>query len=401
VNLLDRAMGAIGLQRKSLANPSAELAALFGATPTAAGVSVTAATAMRCTAVRAAVATISEAVGQLPFHTFDRNTRERLEHPAENLLNGTANEWTPGTELRQILTQDALLHGDGLAAIVRAGGQPRELIRYQPGSITISAGDFGEPVYRRGDNVLDRDDVLHIRAPSLDGCRGAAPITLAREAIGLALLLEKYTASLFANGAQPGGVIQVPGSLGDEALKRMKAAWQAAHRGAENASSTAVLWDGATYSAHQFDPVSSQLLELRKFAISEVGRAFNIPAQFLGDLDRATWSNAEAMNRQFLQLTLLPWLKRWEGEIALKLFTSDERADRYGEFVTDGLLRADFAARMEGYSKAIAARFLSPNEARAMENRPPYEGGDRFENPNTTAGTKPANDNTSNKEAAA
>lgn len=388
------------VEAKSLADPSVEWLELFGAIPTNSGVSVTAQTAMRCTPVRAAVQTIAEAVGQLPIHVHNRADKERdAASPIESVLNGQANEWTPASDMRELLTRDALLHGDGIAAIVRAGGTVRELVRYTPGSVSISADDWGGPVYKKDGRVIPRQDVLHIRAPSLDGVRGVAPIQMAREAIGLALLLEAHTTRLFANSAAPGGVIEHPGTLGDESLKKMRLAWRAAHQGADNAGKTAVLWDGATYKATTFDPVSSQLLELRKFSVTEIGRAFSIPAQFLGDLDRATWSNAEAMNRQFLQLTLLPWLRRWEGEIALKLFTPEERAKQYAEFLTDGLLRADFAQRMEGYSKAIAARFLSPNEARAAENRPPYAGGEKFENPNTTA-ARPANDNTQQQEAA-
>ncbi len=392
----------VPVEKKSLSDPSAELLALFGAVPTSSGVSVTATSAMRCTAVRAAVQTIAEAVGQLPVHAFDRATKERdPADPVAGLFNGVANEWTSGSDLREMLTADALLHGDGLAAIVRSSdGEPRELIRFLPGTVTIKADAYGGPVYVRDNRELNRADVLHIRAPSRDGLKGEAPVQQAREAIGLALLLEAHTANLFANGAQPGGVIQVPGALGDEGLKKMRIAWQAAHQGADKAGKTAVLWDGATYNAMTFDPVSSQLLELRKFAIAEIGRAFSIPVTFLGDLEKATWSNAESMNRQFLQMTLLPWLKRWEGEIALKLFTPDQRATTYAEFMTDGLLRADFAARMAGYSAAISARFLSPNEARAAENRPPYDDGDKFENPNTSTAA-PANENKPIKEVAA
>ncbi len=47
-------------------------------------------------------------------------------------------------------------------------------------------------------------------------------------------------------------------------------------------------------------------------------------------------------------------------------------------------MRGDFASRVEGYSKLIAARVLNPNEVRAMENRAPYAGGDEFVNPNTS-----------------
>ena len=59
------------------------------------------------------------------------------------------------------------------------------------------------------------------------------------------------------------------------------------------------------------------------------------------------------------------------------------------EFVVDDLVRADLSTRMNAYSVAIAARVLSPNEARRMENRPAYAGGDDFVNPHTLSGGLP------------
>lgn len=69
----------------------------------------------------------------------------------------------------------------------------------------------------------------------------------------------------------------------------------------------------------------------------------------------------------------------------MKLFTPDERDTYLAEFLLDDLLKADTAARWDAYSKAIASRILSPNEVRAMENRPRYEGGNSYINPNTAS----------------
>ena len=53
----------------------------------------------------------------------------------------------------------------------------------------------------------------------------------------------------------------------------------------------------------------------------EIARHFRVPPTFLYDFGRATWSNGEQMSGMFLTFTIVPWLLRWEGEIALKLFT--------------------------------------------------------------------------------
>jgi phage portal protein BeeE len=104
-------------------------------------------------------------------------------------------------------------------------------------------------------------------------------------------------------------------------------------------------------------------------------------------MGRATWSNSSQLGQEFLDFTLSRWISAWEGEIRLKLFNRDERAQFFGEFDIDGFARSDLAAREDAYSKAIASRILNPNEARAAENRAPYAGGEKFENPAITTAT--------------
>ena len=47
-------------------------------------------------------------------------------------------------------------------------------------------------------------------------------------------------------------------------------------------------------------------------------------------------------------------------------------------------MRTDLTTRAAAYASLITSRVLCPNEVRELENRPPYEGGDVFVNPNTT-----------------
>ena len=299
----------------------------------------------------------------------------------------SANEWTPASGLKEAVTRDALLHPHGgFAYINRVDGKPVELIQLCPELMTVLVNTAtGEPVYKyadpnNGQRQFARQDILHIPSPSLTGC---GLIHDAREAIGLALVMEQYAARLFGNGARPSGMLTIKGNMSPDVLAKAKAAWQAAH-GGSNGGGTAVLPGDAAWTPLTLTSVDAQFLELRKFAIEEIARVFRVPPIFLQEYGRATWGNAEEMGRQFLTYTLMPWIKRWEGEIRLKLFSADDRKAYVAEFLTDDLLRADFDARMDGYTKAIAARILNPNEARAMENRPPYAGGDKFENPNVT-----------------
>ena len=386
-----------GLLRKSLSSPTDIERQLLGIRQAAAGITVTPNNAMECVAVRAAVQVIAEAIGQLPVHVYKRKpdgSRERdSENPAQALLHDAATEWLSAHEFRELVTRDALLWGNGYAFILREDDKPVELHRLDPCSVKVEIDDTTrEPVYTYATGsvkaVYDFRDVLHIRAPSCDGYVGDSPVYLARDAIALAMVMERHASTLFKNFGKPSTVISVPGELGDDPAERMAKSWQAANSG-ENAGGTAVLEAGATVTAITMTAVDAQLVEMRRFAIEEIGRIYRVPPIFIGDYGRATWSNNEAQGTQLVEYCLMPWIKRWQGELQLKLLTEDERKDFFFEFLVDDLLRADTAARYEAYSKGITSRFLSPNEVRARENLPPYDGGDTYENPNTTTTPTP------------
>lgn len=353
------------VEQRSLADPSDFDFALFGAVPTIAGASVSPNTAMKCTAVRAAVEAISEAVGGLPLFIYERDgdARQRApEHPAYALLHDQANEWTPATSFREQLTRDALLWGNGFAFINRRDAQPVELIRLAPGTVSVELDRLtSEPIYRLSDasqrRVLDRRDVLHIAAPSIDGVKGESPVMQCREAIAVNLAIEKHVARLFANQGRPSEAIILPSRIDKEGLLKVKASWKAM----VESGMPAFLEQGTDYKQLTFTSTDAQTLELWQNSVLEICRAFRVPPHLVFELGRATWGNASEMGATFLRFTLDRWLKAWEGEIRLKLIDVTDRSNFYAEFLTDDLLRTDLAARADAYSKLIAARVLKPN----------------------------------------
>ena len=75
----------------------------------------------------------------------------------------------------------------------------------------------GEPLQ------IDPVNVLHIMGYSEDGIVGLSPITLAKNAFGLALAAEKFGAQFFGQGARSTGVLLThPGTLEDEAYENLK-----------------------------------------------------------------------------------------------------------------------------------------------------------------------------------
>lgn len=371
---------------------------------TVSGHVITPEVAMRVPAVLAAVSLLSSTLGTMPAKLHRKHDGQKAvanDHPAHALIHREANEWTSAGELRALLTQDALLHGNGYALANRANARVVEFLRLEPSSIQVRTDDYGAPLYVHtatgGQTIYNHAEVLHLRSrTSFDGLSGVAPIRLCREAIGLALTMEEHASRLFADGARPSAVLKLPatnGRPGEDAAKTQRNIIERARAGLaglQNGGKLGVLFDGADLTPLAFSSVDAQFLELRRFAIDEIARAFRIPPTMLFELERGTWSNTEQMGQQFLQLTLLPWIEAWQDAYARVLLTREERASYGVEFIVEDLLRADTAARYEAYSRAIASRFMNPNEARALENLPSYAGGDEFLNPNTTAATVPA-----------
>ena len=243
----------------------------------------------------------------------------------------------------------------------------------------------GEPRYAINGQPVARSDIFHLRAPAILHTHIAeSPVMQCREAIGVALAMERHAGDLFGNGARPSGILKFTGKLGADVAKRIAASWASAFgRGGDGRGATAVIEEGGDFTPLTFSSVDSQFLELRRFQISEIARGVRVPPHMLYDLERGTWANVQFLGIEFVQYSLSPWINRWQDEIALKLFSVDERRNYFVRFDTGEFLKADMAVFAQAIAQMIAARAMNPNEARAMMNLPPYPGGEKFENPNT------------------
>ena len=203
-----------------LSDPAAAFE-IFGAVPSASGVSVNATTALRVPAVLHAVRLISETIGSLPCKLYREagdGKEAAKDHGSYRLVHRFANEWTSAGQLRVDLTADAILHGAGYAEVVRFGdGRPFELHRLTPGTVQQRFEDSGEPYYlvqppKGAQRRLSFRDVLYVPAFG-----GASPIKLGNDAIGVAIVLERYASQFFAGGARPSGVVSNEKPAGGEA----------------------------------------------------------------------------------------------------------------------------------------------------------------------------------------
>ena len=355
----------------------------------ASGVTVTTMGALKYSAVMACVRVLSESVAGLPLMIYERREGEAGKDRAEDfylypILHLQPNPIMTSFQLRETLQSHLALWGNAYCEIeYRGSGQIAALWPLRP--------DQMERIEVRGDSLLYHYRlpngepvelpgwrVWHLRGLANDGILGYSPIALAKQSIGLALAAEEFGSRFFGNGATLGGVLEHPGTLGEEAHKQLKASWKASHGGLSNAHRTAILEEGMSYREIGIPPEDAQFLETRKFQVADIARIYRVPPHMIGDLDRATFSNIEHQSIEFVVHSLRPWLVRWEQSINTTLLTESQRQSYFAEFLVDGLLRGDIQSRYQAYAVARQNGWMSANDVRRLENQNPIEDGDVY-----------------------
>ena len=365
----------------------AQLARLFGGSPSSSGVAVNEQTALNFSAVWAAVNLIAGDIGALPLEFYKRINGEGKEkfraHPLYRVLHDSPNPRMGSSQFRRTMQQNKLVWGNAYAEIIRDGsGTPRELWPLAPWLMDPRYdGNVLYYVYRdpSGRQIeFDPIQLIHLRGPAEDGICGMSAIRAGRDSIGLSIAADRYAGTLFRNGLNVGGAITYPAGVraNDQTRKENRERIEKMHTGVDNGHRFLTLYEGATFTQFELKPDDAQMLESRQFQIAEIARWFGVPPHKIGDLEHATYSNIEQQERDYIN-ALEPHLQEWEQELTIKLIRPLEQQQQLIEFVLEGRLRGDSSSRSELQSRHFSLGMLTPNEGRSLENRNPIDGGDQ------------------------
>ncbi len=391
MGLVRTIMSGLGIEGRARVTPGAHPSddgGWWGRTlrgPTSAGIDVDEWVALSMSTVWCCVGAIAADVSKLPVHLYQREdgdgyrTRVR-KHPAAVLLQLAANSEASVFTVRELITSWALLWGNGCAEIERnRRGDPIALWPLKPWRMWVRRLN-GEVVYDYLDEdgkskKLPAEDVLHIRGLGGHTLCGFSVVRFAREAMGGVYAVDEYGRRFFGNGGQPSAILSHPGTIGREARIGIRDDFDAMHQGPDRSHNVAVLEEGMTLEKWSVPPEDGQFLQTRQFNVPEICRWFRFPPHKAGDLTRATFSNIEQSSLDYLGDTLQPWMVRWEQELNRKLLTPTQQDRLYFEHLADAILRTDVKSRSEAYDKAIKGGWMSPDEVRSAENRPPIPNG--------------------------
>lgn len=360
-----------------------------------AGVTVNWQTALQAVTALACARVIAEGLAQIPLKLYkdrpDGGSDPQKQDRLYKLVNATPNEYLTSYKWRETMGLHLVFAGNAYSVIVRVRDVPVELLPLNPRDVTPKERDgtrfFEVQVAGKGKMIVQSADMLHIRGISWDGMVGLDGIKLARDAIGLAVATEEHGSRLFANGAQPAGILTTDANITDpEIRKALRASWNEIHQGNENAGKTALMWGGLKWASTVQQNDQAQFLETRLFQVQEVCRWARVLPIMVGHADKSmTFASAEQIFLAHIVHTMGPIYKNVEEELDRQLLTQKQRDQGYFfKHNISALMRGSHNDRSAYFAKALgsggAPAWMTINEVRFLDELNPIEG-DEYNKP--------------------
>ena len=286
----------------------------------AAGVQVSEKTALSLAAVYGSTALISDSIATLPIRQYKRSGvgGEPVEIEPSPVIQRPWAEFDQTDFITQG-TMSMLLRGNLFGEIV-----DRDQKLY-PLQVKLVHPDHAKVIRNRQSGKLEvyywnqevqADNVTRKMALSRpEDLVGLNPIEYMRNVLGNARAQDLMAGAFFANRANPGVAIKVPGDLDKNEAIALKNDWNESFQGISRAYGAAILTGGMEVQPITMNLADAQFIEQMGFSESVVsGRIYRVPPHMLGMVDKDTsWgAGIEQQELGFVRNTLLIWLTRWE-----------------------------------------------------------------------------------------
>lgn len=334
--------------------------------------------------VNSCVNIIADAVASLSVSVYRKtgSGREKdTSEPLSDILKRNPNEDDTHFTFFQQVMLHLLLKGNAFIYLQRAGfsGKIEAVYALDPDTVEIKRDNDGLVYYvvytDRGTFKYTRDSILHIPAIRYNRLRGLSPLEYSAHAARTGLKLEEYTSDYFDKGIHSKLIVTVNskslpgGELTKKQAKAISDNLLSSWGGRDNANNPLITTDNSPLS--KFDSSSNeeaQLSENRAFSEKEIAKIFRVPLFMLGS-ENSKFTNMEQSNTYFLQHTLTPWIVRIQ-----QAFSSLLDGEKYVEFDTNSLVRADFNTRWANYRENFKNGLFTLNQIMDMENMPRVDG---------------------------
>lgn len=332
-------------------------------------------------AIYAAVGRISNAIACMALHLYKEyeiakdDPRERLVSYAPN-----ANMTPYAFKLAMEACRNTTGVAYGLIVPKADGTTPERIDVLQPArvmpmlntdtqelwyQITLDSGQLA---------TVHNSYMIALKHMSSDGINAISPMEVLRGTLKYDRRIKEISVNKLE---QVGGgvILNVPTGLNQEKRDEYIKAFLAAYRASNG---QAVVLDGGitatTFTGSLVDP---KIMDVDSITKNKVATVYNLPPRMLGDTKSSGYTTSEQDIAEFLKLSVMPIVRQWEEMLNRKLLTYDEICTGYAfRFSIDDLRRGDTDAMSNKFQKGVRGGWLTPNEARREDGRPPLPNGD-------------------------
>jgi HK97 family phage portal protein len=344
-------------------------------------------TALTFPAVYRCVTLIASDVAKLRMRLVERTPEgiwRETTNPAYSPVLRRPNRYQNHVQFREHWMMSKLTYGNTYALKVRDNrGVVVALYVLDPRHVTVLEAPGAAVFYRlQADDLstvnegvtVPASEIIHDRMNAIyHPLVGVSPIAASGMAAQQGLEITRTSTKFFENSAQPSGFLTAPGQIGKDTAERLQVEWQR-NFGGENVGKTAVLGDGLEYRHLTISPVDAQLIQQLNMSEKQVCTSFGVPGYKVGVSEDPKYSNAYVYNQNYYTDCLQTHINSFEVTISEGLGLP---TDRYCvDIVEDDMLKMDKQTQITILREAVAAKILTPNEARAELGREGKGGGD-------------------------
>ncbi len=342
-------------------------------------------------AVHAAVKVRADAVARPGLRVLVRESGSRFRgefrdagdgDPMLRLLERPNDVWTQGQLLRATETYLALW-GSAFWGIERdAAGNPSELWPLRPDRVRIVPDRHryvrGFVYEYAGDRAayLPQEIVWFRHINPSDEFQGLSSLSPARLAVDMGEEALSFNRSFFRNSTMPSDLaITTEETPTEDEVDEFYARWESRYRGSGRAHRPVLLARGMDAKRLGISHKDMEFMEALGWSVEEVARAFGVPKVFLGQLQDATLSNIETLERYLWRNTIVPELRLIEEAVNSSVTPLFENfpGQRRVEFDLGEIeaLKESENDRVDREVKLVAAGIITIDEARASRNLAP------------------------------
>ena len=356
---------------------------------TAAGVSVSRSSALSLTTVFRCWDLLSSAVAQSPRDVIVKVAGQSFPEFNPPAWVTTPNPSDPTQTASDHFSQVALSllsAGEFFTVVYPHIFDPQVLTVVDPSRVVVNAGPSYDLKDNRGQVVatVGPAQMLHGTWMRLPGAlRGISPLEAMRQAFGAALATQEHAARFFGQGASLSFGVEVPGPLDPEKKTQMQDTLRKKYAGLNNSHAIGVLTHGAKFvTGLSPTPEQAQFLDTRKFGVEEVCRIYGVPGHLVSSQEpgASSYASAGVFDKQFKERAVLPLATRIEAQYTRLLQPPPGLASATVQFRfnLDHVFRVDLLTRYQAYEIGVRSGIDTPDETRALEDKPPKPGGDQL-----------------------